>query len=537
MLSRRDRAALVEGVRYMFDLLIQGGDVVDGTGGARRPLDVAVQGDRIAGLGKFAADSARRVVDARGLVVCPGFIDVHNHTDGWLLKQPNFASKTLQGVTTEVLGSDGISYAPTTPALAPQWIHYLRSLNGLAIADYTGWESLADYYSLIDGRAAQNVVAQIPYANLRVLASGWGQRKLDDVQIRLVQHGILRGMEAGAVGVSTGLDYVNEFYASTDELAETLAAMRPFDGLYVTHVRYKKGLVPAVKEAVEIARRAGVRLHISHLKADAEHVDELLEYVDRTAVNEVDFSFDVYPYMPGSTMLHFLLPNDVWDDGPLAVAAKLTNPDVRRRFDEFLQSYAPDKLDQIRIAWQPSKANARFQGYSLAQYIAAVGRSPADALCDLLLEENLAVLCVFHVGDDALIEPFLKHDKFMLGSDGIFQPDGPVHPRQFGSATRILGRLVRERRWFTLEEAVRKMTSVPAARFGLTDRGVLRTGAFADVVVFDPQSVEDRATFDNPRQTSVGIRQVLVNGTPIVVDGTPVEKLEAWPGRWLRYKS
>lgn len=207
--------------------------------------------------------------------------------------------------------------------------------------------------------AAQNVVAQIPYANLRVLASGWGQRRLDDVQIRLVQHGIQRGMEAGAVGVSTGLDYVNEFYASTDELAETLEAMRPYDGLYVTHVRYKKGLVPAVKEAVEIARRAGVRLHISHLKADAEHVDELMEYVDRTAVNEVDFSFDVYPYMPGSTMLHFLLPNDVWDDGPLAVAAKLTNPDVRRRFDEFLQSYAPDKLDQIRIAWQPSKANAQ----------------------------------------------------------------------------------------------------------------------------------------------------------------------------------
>ena len=144
---------------------------------------------------------------------------------------------------------------------------------------------------------------------------------------------------------------------------------------------------------------------------------------------------------------------------------------------------------------------------------------------------------VFHVGDDALIEPFLKHDKFMLGSDGIFQPDGPVHPRQFGSTTRMLGRLVRERRWFTLEEAVRKMTSVPAARFGLTDRGVLRNGAFADVVVFDPQTVEDRATFDNPRQTSVGIRQVLVNGTPIVVDGTPVDKLDAWPGRWLRHKS
>jgi N-acyl-D-amino-acid deacylase len=497
-----------------------------------------VQGNRIAGLGKFAADSARRVIDARGLVVCAGFIDVHNHTDGWLLKQPNFASKTLQGVTTEVLGSDGISYAPTTPALAPQWIHYLRSLNGLAIADYSGWESLADYYNAARRprgaeRRRAGPVRQPPRARLR-LGAAQARRRADQAWCNTASCAAWKPAPSAFRPGSTTSTSSTPRPTNSPKRSRPCA---PYDGLYVTHVRYKKGLVPAVKEAVEIARRAGVRLHISHLKADAEHVDELLEYVDRTAVNEVDFSFDVYPYMPGSTMLHFLLPNDVWDDGPLAVAAKLTNPDVRRRFDEFLQSYAPDKLDQIRIAWQPSKANARFQGYSLAQYIAAVGRSPADALCDLLLEENLAVLCVFHVGDDALIEPFLKHDKFMLGSDGIFQPDGPVHPRQFGSATRILGRLVRERRWFTLEEAVRKMTSVPAARFGLTDRGVLRTGAFADVVVFDPQTVEDRATFDNPRQTSVGIRQVLVNGTPIVVDGTPVDKLEAWPGRWLRYKS
>ena len=517
----------------MFDLLIHGGEVVDGLGSPRRRLDVAVRGDRIAGVGQFAADSARRVLDARGLVVTSGFIDVHNHSDGWLLKHPNFASKTLQGITTEVLGSDGISYAPTTPALAPQWIHHLRSLNGLELADYSGWESLADYYNLLDGRTAQNVVAQIPYANLRVLASGWSQRKLDDVQIKLMQYAVAQNMESGAIGVSTGLDYVNEFYASTDEIVESIAAMRPYDGLYVTHVRYKKGLVPAVKEAVDISRRAGVRLHISHLKADAATQPELLEYLDRAA-EEVDLSFDVYPYMPGSTMLHSLLPNEVWDDGPLGAVAKLLDPDVRRRFGEYLHTEARTKIHVIRIAWLPSKANAKYQGMSLAQYIAAVGRSPADALCDLLIEENLSVLCVFHVGDDGLVEPFIKHDKFMLGSDGIFQPDGPVHPRQFGAAARMIGRVVRERRWLTLEQAVQKLTSVPAARFGLVDRGVLRDGAFADVVVFDPDKIDDPATFEEPRQHAVGVRDVLVNGTPIVAEGRALENLEKWPGRWLR---
>lgn len=519
----------------MFDLLLQGGEVVDGLGGPRRKADVAVRGDRIAAVGQVPADAAARTIDCRGLVVTPGFIDVHNHTDGWLLREPNFTSKTLQGVTTEVLASDGISYAPTTRELAPQWIHYLRSLNGLQQADYRGWESLAEYYSLLDGRAAQNVVAQIPYANLRVLASGWNRRTLDDVQIRLMQRDVQIAMEAGAVGVSTGLDYVNQCLASTQEIAEVTSAAAPYDGLYVTHVRYKKGLVAALQEAVEIARRAGVRLHVSHLKADAEQTPAVLDYIDRTAVNEVDFSFDLYPYLPGSTMLHFLLPFDVWDDGPLAVQAKLTNRDVRRRFGEFLAA-GRYNLEHIHIAWLPSKANAHLQGRSLAEAAALIGGAPADALCNLLIEENLSVLCVFHIGDDALVEPYWKHDKAMLGTDGIYQPDGPVHPRQFGGVARVLAWVVRERGWLTLEAAVRKMTSVAAERFGLADRGVVREGAFADLAVFDPATVADKATFAEPRRPAVGMRHVLVNGTPIVSDGAALESLSKWPGRWLKHR-
>lgn len=520
----------------MFDAVLRNGTVIDGTGGARRNIDVAVNGDRIAAIGKFDASAARSTFDVAGLIVAPGFIDVHNHSDGWLLKYANFESKTLQGVTTEVLMSDGISYAPTSPRNAGEWIQYLRPLNGLQQADYTGWQTLEEYFQLLDGRTAQNVVAQIPYANVRVEASGWGARTIDDMQRRQMQHLIEVGMQAGAVGTSTGMDYICQCYASTDELADVLRAMSPWGGLYITHIRYKLGLLPAMTEAVEIARRAGVPLHISHLKGDATTpAEKVFEFLEQ-ASKDVDVTYDVYPYTPGSTLLSSLLPYEVWDEGPSRVTAKLLDPAVRRRFGMMLDSATRNRLECIKLAWVGSKANAQYQGMALTEYVAAVGKPAADALCDLLLEENLFVLCVFHVGDDLLIEPMLQHAKYMLGSDGIFQPDGVVHPRQFGSTARILGPMVRERRLFTLEAAVQKMTSFPAARFGLKDRGVVREGAFADLTIFDEQTIGDPATFPSPRVPAAGIRHVLVNGVPIVRDGAAIEKFAKPPGRWLKFK-
>lgn len=518
----------------MYDLLLRNGTVIDGTGAARRDVDVAIAGDRIAALGKFEPSAARRTLDVAGLIVAPGFIDVHNHSDGWLLKQPNFASKTLQGVTTEVLYSDGISYAPTSSRNAGEWIQYMRPLNGLQQADYSGWQTLDDYFQLLDGRTAQNVVAQVPYANVRVEASGWGCRTIDDMQRRQMQFLIEQGMRSGATGTSTGMDYICQCYASTDELADVLKAMSPWNGLFVTHIRYKIGLLPAIAEAVEIARRAEVPLHISHLKADsqtpAEAVFELLE----KSAKDVSISYDVYPYMPGSTLLSSLLPYEVWDEGPSKVTQKLLDPAIRRRFGAMLDSATRNRLECIRLAWVSTKANTPYQGMPLTEYVAAVGKSAADALCDLLLEENLNVLCVFHVAEDHLVEPFIQHLMYMLGSDGIYQPDGIVHPRQFGSAARILGPMVRERRLFSLEAAVKKMTSFPAERFGLKDRGVVREGAFADLAIFDEQTIGDPATYAEPRQYAVGVNHVLVNGTPIVENGQTLDELTNWPGRWLK---
>jgi N-acyl-D-amino-acid deacylase len=303
-------------------------------------------------------------------------------------------------------------------------------------------------------------------------------------------------------------------------------------------VRYKKGTLRGMQEAVEIGRRAGVRVHISHLKAStAREAEELLGYVDRVAVNEVDFSFDIYPYTSGSTMLNYLLPYEAWEDGPLAACAKLRDPAVRERLEAMLACF-PLSAENIRIAWCATRDNARHQGLTLAEYAARLGKPAAEALCDLLIEEHLAALCVLRSGEDELVEPFLQHPKFMLGSDGIYFPDALVHPRVYGSATRLLGPLVRERKLFSLEEAVRKMSGIPAERFGLVDRGEVREGAFADLVVFNTDTVADRATYDDPHQLSVGIEHVVVNGVEIIGGGKPIENLgPELPGRALRFNA
>ena len=504
------------------DLILRGGWVIDGTGKPRQRADVGLMGDRIAAVGDLSAANAGRVLDVTNRVVAPGFIDLHTHSDGWLLRESNLFAKTGQGFTTEVLMADGISYAPVRPSNAAEWLFYLRSLNGLRQDDYTGWQTLTDYRQRLHQRTAQNSVLQIPYANLRVNACGWGREPPDDFQLREIRGEIAREMELGAIGLSTGLDYIAQNCATTAELIAACRAMAPWQGLYVTHIRYKSGLLKALREAVEIARTAEVPLHISHLKAhggaSTEQVFELLE----SARREVDLSFDVYPYQPGSTMLNFLLPYVCWARGPLAALERLNDRDIRARLAAGLELYELD-LDHIHIAWTPSRDNARHQGKSLAQYVAETGLPPADALCNLLIEERLSVLLVFNQGDDRLVHPFLQHDLYLMGSDGIYFPDGVVHPRVTGSATRLLGPCVRDHRLFSLEEAVRKLSGGPARRFRLADRGEIRPGAFADLVVFDPQTVGDRATYTEPHAQGTGIAEVLVNGEWVVRGGEAVD--------------
>jgi len=520
----------------LYDLLFTGGTVIDGTGAAGAIADVAVSGDKIAAVGRLAGEPARQTIDCRGLVVAPGFIDVHNHSDGWLLKIPHQTWKTSQGFTTEVLMADGISYAPVDEQNWRQWLYYLRSLNGLTLADYRGWKSLADYAALLDGHNAQNCALHVPYANVRVLACGFGRNTPpDDVQMREIKARIRQGMEEGAVGLSTGLDYVNQCHAQADEIAAACSAVVPYGGLYVTHVRYKIGLLPALREAVEIGRRSGVKVHISHLKGSSEQeVQEVLAFIDNEARRQVDFSFEVYPYQRGSTMLNYLLPYEVWANGPLGVLAQLGRPEIRSRFREALICFGVP-LSQIHIAWTAAPGGEAWHGMSLEEFVSQRGKEAHEALIDLLIESNLGTLLVAGPPTDHLVEPLIQHDLAILGSDGIYQPGGHVHPRVYGSAARWLGPLVRDRKLLSLESAVHKLTGQSAARFGLPDRGILRERRFADIVVFDPATIGDRATYENPQQQSVGVAHVAVNGKLIIENSQPATSPDSRHcGRFLR---
>ncbi|MCA9997549.1 MAG: amidohydrolase family protein, partial [Anaerolineales bacterium] len=351
----------------MFDLIIRNGTVIDGTRGARRRADVGVIGDRIVAVGGLETAVSHHTIDATNQIVAPGFIDVHTHSDAWLLKETNFFSKTSQGFTTEIIGLDGISYFPVNSDTIHDWVYYLSALNGLRLEEYSGWQSLGDYMALLDGRTAQNVATFVPYANVRTLAAGFSPASLNDYQLRDIQRIIGEGMAEGAAGLSNGLDYVAECFASTDEFVQACQPLVAQQGVYVTHVRYKHGTLAGVQEAVEIGKRAGVPVHISHLKGTTPaEAEAILSYMDNVAVNEVDFSFDVYPYVSSSTMLNYMLPYEVWHEGPLGVLPKLKSKALRQQWGRNL---AHEPLDKIFIGWVPGKENGRYQGHTLAEYI------------------------------------------------------------------------------------------------------------------------------------------------------------------------
>lgn len=521
----------------MFETVIRGGNVVDGTRTRAFRADVGISEDRITAVGDLSGAESRKIIDAFGQVVAPGFVDVHNHSDGWMIREPMQTAKTLQGFTTEVVLLDGIGYAPVDDQTWREWFFYLRALDGLRLSDYEGWQSMEEFGRRLDRRTTQNAMLHVPYANVRSLVCGFGSRPVDDFQMRSIKAEIRKGMEAGAVGLSTGLDYIVQCFASTQELIEACKVVAEFDGLYVPHIRYKLGMLPALDEALHIARESGAHLHISHLKAGTgEAANIVLNWVER-ARKDVSLSFDVYPYMPGSTMLSYLLPYEIWENGPLAALGQLQKPGVQERFRDGLRQYKLD-LDGIRIAWVQSKENSVHQGSLLSEYVEFTGLPAEEALLNLLIEERLAVLCVYLEGDDRLIDSFLQHDLYMMGSDGIYAAGGMIHPRQFGSGARLLGTCVRDHGLMSIEDAVYKLSGHAADRFGMKDRGVIREGAIADVVVFQPDEVHDRATYDAPQQNATGITEVFVSGTAVVHEGEPVpfSSGNPMPGRLVRFE-
>lgn len=504
------------------DWIIRNGSVIDGTGAARQRADIGISDGRITAIGDLSSAKSEQEIDATGKIVCPGFIDVHNHSDGWLLRDGHQHYKTQQGFTTEIIMSDGISYAPVNSATWRDWIYYLRGLNGLRMQDYTGWESLNDYLEVLEGRSVQNFAAQIPYANLRTLVHDFSRGPLDDSQIVRMQQLVNECLEAGAVALSTGLDYIAQCHSSTSELIRACQPMAGQNKPYVTHIRYKLGLLDGIREAIEIGRQANVPVHISHLKCQPPYQPEqVFELIEDACSEGIPTTFDVYPYQPGSTMLNYLLPYEVWEDGPLAATGKLALENIQRKTKHSFDAYRLD-LDHVLMAWSPTNDHLNDWGKTLQQIVAESGKETSPALIDLLLDEQLGVLCVMDEGDDKLVEPFVAHPRCMMGTDAIYQPDGNVHPRAYGSAGRWLGSFVRDKRLFTLEQAIRKMTSLSADTFGLQGRGRLIENAYADVVVLDENTIADQAQFGDPIHHCSGIEHVLINGVQVVAHGTPL---------------
>ncbi|MBT2274337.1 N-acyl-D-amino-acid deacylase family protein [Rhodococcus qingshengii] len=496
-----------------YDFTITGGTVVDGTGSPRRRADVAIVGDQIAaiGPGPFAATET---IDATGCIVAPGFVDLHSHADFTLLGRPGAETQLAQGVTTLVTGNCGQS---PFPALASQSDAAWFDANGFGEA-------------IAAARPAVNVGLQLGHNALRVAVLGNEDRAPTPSEIAQMCTIITESASApGVVGFSTGLIYIPGLFAQTDELRTLVAAAARAGLLYSTHMRDETSeLISAVGEAIDTAEVAGARLQISHLKAMGPEnwgsVRRALELIDQARQRGVDVTADVYPYTASSTDLSSRLAKWAVDGGIPALLQRLENPETRKQIADELRSRFGRDIDPdgVVIAALSGGAFHHYIGYSLAEIGVERGTDAADAALDILAAHHGSVSIVNHAMSEDDMRSVLKHPSVSVASDGwMLAPAGPgrPHPRSFGTFARVLGRYVRDERTLTLEEGVRKMTSLPASRIGVADRGTLAPWTAADIVVFDPDTIEDLSTFDSPWQLARGTRAVLVNGVPAVADG------------------
>lgn len=481
-----------------YDVIIRGGRLVDGTGVPARDADVAVAGGRIAAVGAVEGEAVR-VIEASGLVVAPGFIDVHSHDDVALLNVPGMDFKAAQGVTTVVCGNCGAGAAPANERLEQ---FYRRGVEGILgpVRAFT-WRSLGQFYDAVrKAEPAVNAAFLVPHGALRVAAMGWERRPPTPDELETMKELLAEGMEAGAVGMSTGLIYAPGAFAETEELVELAKVVAEYDGIYASHIRDEgAGLFDAVREAIRIGEEAGVPVQISHHKASGRSnwgkTEQSLPIIDEERSRGLDVTIDAYPYTAASTALVALAPR-----GQLA-----------------------REMDPHDVMVASVKHQHQYEGKRLDEIAAMMDLPVEEATSRLLREEENTPVAVMFVMEEGDVRRVLQHPTCMIGSDGIPSPTGKPHPRLYGTFPRVLGHYVRDEGLLSLEEAVRRMTSLPAGKFRLADRGEVREGFWADLVLFDPAQVADTATYEDPRQYPTGIPHVLVNGQLVVDGGRPAK--------------
>ncbi len=524
------------------DLLIHGGLVVDGTGEPARRADVAIRHGLIAAVGDLSAVTAARSMDAAGMVVAPGFIDLHAHSDLTLLSDGGARSAVAQGVTTQVVGNCGIGVSPAPAARAAE-VRAAAALIDLDPGVSMDWTSVAGYRAaLASAGTAIHVAPLCGHLALRVAVAGPRPGPLDVIERRRLGELADEALAQGAVGLSTGLMYPPARDADATELDVLGDAAARHGRLFAIHMRdYAAGLLDAVDEAIGVARRTGCRLQLSHLAVAGRRnhgsVARALERVDRARAEGLDIGVDIYPYLAGSANLSQLLPGWAQEGGPAAITARLGDAAVRRRIADEWHATLHLGWDEVRVSFVDDDLRDAVLGRSIVEAGDVFGCPPDEAAMRLIARTHDRVQMVAFGRSAADLHAVLGHPAASIGSDGMaLDPDGPTgvghpHPRSYGCYPRLLGRVVREDGLLSLEEAIRMATSAPAARLGLRDRGSLRPDMAADVVVFDAATIIDRATFEEPARFPEGIAHVLVGGAPVIRDGRQLHGVR--PGQVL----
>ncbi|GAA4239617.1 D-aminoacylase [Actinomadura meridiana] len=524
--------------------LIRGATVVDGTGAPGRVADVTIGEGRITEIGQHLTGTT--TIDADGLVLSPGFIDMHAHSDLALLIEPDHLAKVGQGVTTEVIGQDGLSYAPVDDTTLAETRRTISGWNGDPPGFDWSWRGVGEYLDRLDQGIAVNACYLVPQGTVRMLAMGWDDRPPTRAELDRQCELVAIGMREGAVGMSSGLTYVPGMYADNAELAELCRVVASLGGFYSPHHRsYGAGALEAYAEMVELSRRTGCPLHLAHATmnfgVNRGRAPELLSLLDAAIADGGDITLDTYPYLPGSTTLVALLPSWAAAGGPAALLARLADPEERSRIRHSMEVEGSDGCHGVPAEWETieisGSPDTTVVGRTIADLAAASGRPAFDVFCERLVADDLATTILQHVGHEENVRAIMRHPCHTGGSDGLLpviteaNAAAKPHPRAWGTFPRYLGHYVRDLGVLSLEECVAHLTGVAARRLRLEDRGLIRPGHHADLVLFDPATVRDTATFDDPKRQPDGITHVFVGGTAVIRDG---RHSGALPGRSLR---
>lgn len=513
-------------------IVIRNGLIVDGTGADGYVGDILIQGNRILRIAHSQeAPEGAEIIDATGLVVAPGFIDTHSHSDLICLTEPDLLPKIMQGITTEVYGQDGVSMAPLPAQYIEPWRKNIAGIDG--VSDTIDWHygTTDGYLKLLEERKpSTNQCYLLPHGNVRMEAMGLDARPATEEELEKMRQIVRREMEAGAMGISDGLIYVPSAYCNTEEIIEICKVAAEYNGVYVVHQRSEAdGIINSMHEIIRIGRESGIAIHFSHFKIcgkkNWKYIDEMMELLDHCREEGIRVSFDQYPYIAGSTTLGVILPPWAHDGGTDALLQRLEDSKARERMIHDMEHGIPGwdnfvefaGLDQIFITSVKTEANKDTIGLNLLQLGQLRGKDPYQATFDLLLQEENSVGMVDFYGLQEHVERFALRDEMNCCTDGIL--GGKPHPRVYGAFPRLLSEFVRKTHKMTLEQCVRKMTSKAANAIHIPMRGELKEGYYADICIFDINTIEDKGTFVDPIHYPTGIRYVLVNGCITVKDG------------------